>query len=223
MKAKFVAPMIISKPVNDYVLKTGFTESKAAEGLRLATANHPYGIMMGDPAEAALFKVLLPSIGAKRVIEVGVFTGYTTLIMAEALGPEGKVFALDVSDEFPSIGKPFWKQGGVEDRIDLQIAPAKESMQKMLDDGLQGTIDFAFIDADKTGYRDYYEMLLKLVRKNGIIAIDNVLWHGKVMDESVTDDDTVALRTLNAFVQTDERVEHVLLPIADGVTLVRVK
>ncbi|KAL3934328.1 MAG: hypothetical protein SGARI_003434 [Bacillariaceae sp.] len=190
--------------------------------MRQATASHPRSRMMGDPVEAAFFNLLLPAIGAKKVIEIGVFTGYTTLTLAKAVGDGGKVVALDVSDEFTSIGKPYWEEAGVEDRIDLQIAPAAESLQKLLKDGEEGAYDFAFIDADKVNYEQYYELSLKLLRKDGIIAIDNTLWGGKVLDEqNYNDDDTVALRNISLLVKADERVEHVLLPFADGVTLVR--
>jgi predicted O-methyltransferase YrrM len=179
---------------------------------------------MGDPVEAAMFSVLLPAIGAKRVIEVGVFTGYSTLIMAQALGPEGKILALDVNEDFVSIGKPYWEKANVSDRIDLRIAPAGETLQQLLDEGQEGTFDFAFIDADKTNYKLYYELLLKLIRRNGIIAIDNVLWGGRVLDtDNFQDDETVALREISEYVYKDERVEHAMLPFADGVTLVRKK
>jgi predicted O-methyltransferase YrrM len=221
--AKFNNPKFVSKAVNDYTLKWGFKESSIAEQLRLETANHERSIMMGDPSEAALFSVLLPAMGVKKVIEVGVFTGYTTLIMAQALGKEGTIVALDVSEEYCSIGKKYWKEAGVDGRIDLRIAPAQDSLKAMLANGEEGTYDFAFIDADKTNYKNYYELLLQLIRPNGIIAIDNVLWSGKVLDESITDDDTAALREISKHVYEDERVEHVLLPFADGVTLVRKK
>jgi predicted O-methyltransferase YrrM len=221
--AKFTDPKFISKAVNDYVMKVGFRESESAQKLRVASANHPRAIMMGDPTEAAMFKVLLPAIGAKMIIEVGVFTGYTTLVMAQAVGPEGKIVALDVNEEYVDVGKKYWKAAGVDDRIDLKIAPALDSLQGLLDEGLQGSFDFAFIDADKANYINYYEKLLILIRKNGIIAIDNVLWFGKVLDESFIDDDTVALREISKLIFNDDRVEHVLLPFADGVTLVRKK
>ena len=221
--AKYQNPKFVSPAVHNYVLQLGFDESPAAAQLRETTAQHALRIMMGDPSEAALFKVLLPAMGAKRVIEVGVFTGYTTLVMAEALGENGKIFALDVSEEFTNIGKEYWKAAGVEERIDLMIAPAMESLQKLLDQGLGGTVDFAFLDADKINYEQYYELLLQLIRKNGIIAIDNVLWGGKVLDDSVMDEDTVALREISKLVHKDDRVEHVLLPFADGFTLVRKK
>lgn len=223
--AKFENPKIIARPVNDYVLKFGFNESPLAKGLRLATASHPRAVMMGDPVEAAFFQVLLPAIGAKKVIEVGVFTGYTTLVMAQAMEQDGgKIIAMDIDDEFVSIGKPFWEKAGVRDRIQLRLGPAAESLQNLLDEGGQeGTFDFAFIDADKSNYGVYYELLLKLMRKNGIIAIDNVLWGGRVLDDSIVDPDTLALREISKYVQKDDRVEAVLLPFADGVTLVRKK
>eukprot|EP00545_Synedropsis_sp_CCMP1620_P005743 CAMPEP_0119015824 /NCGR_PEP_ID=MMETSP1176-20130426/11673_1 /TAXON_ID=265551 /ORGANISM="Synedropsis recta cf, Strain CCMP1620" /LENGTH=239 /DNA_ID=CAMNT_0006969147 /DNA_START=101 /DNA_END=820 /DNA_ORIENTATION=+ len=222
--AKFNNPKFVSKAVNDYTLQWGFHETSIAERLRLETANHARSVMMGDPTEAALFSILLPAMGVKKVIEVGVFTGYTTLIMAQSLGEEGTIVALDVSEEYCAIGKKYWKEAGVDGKIDLRIAPAQDSLQAMLlEKGEEGTYDFAFIDADKTNYKNYYELLLKLLRPNGIIAIDNVLWGGRVLDESVTDDDTVALREMSKHVYEDERVEHVLLPFADGVTLVRKK
>lgn len=222
--AKFSNPTFVSQAVNDYSMKYGFRESPAAKKLRLETAQHEWSVMMGHPVEAAFFALLLPTMGAKKLIEVGVFTGYTTLIMAQALGEgDGTIVALDVSQDYCSIGQKYWKEAGVESKIDLRIAPAAESMEKMLENGEEGTYDFAFIDADKVNYKTYYELLLKLIRPNGIIAIDNVLWSGKVADERVMDDDTVALRAISQHVLTDERVEHVLLPFADGVTLVRKK
>jgi len=221
--AKFRSPKFVSQEVNDYTLQLGFKESALAEQLRLETASHKLSRMMGDPSEAALFAVLLPAMGVRNVIEVGVFTGYTTLVMAQVLGQEGKIVALDVTDEYCAIGKKYWEAAGVDNRIDLRIAPAIESLEKMIDNGEEGTYDFAFIDADKTNYKNYYELLLKLIRTNGIIAIDNVLWGGKVLDTNCTDDDTVALREISKHVYHDDRVEHVLLPFADGVTLVRKK
>lgn len=221
--AKFRSPKFVSQAVNDYTLQLGFKESLVAEQLRLETANHALSRMMGDPSEAALFAVLLPAMGVRNVIEVGVFTGYTTLVMAQVLGQEGRIVALDVTDEYCTIGKKYWEAAGVDNRIDLRIGPAIESLQTMIENGEEGTYDFAFIDADKTNYKNYYELLMKLIRTNGIIAIDNVLWGGKVLDKNCTDDDTIALREISKHVYHDDRVEHVLLPFADGVTLVRKK
>ena len=220
--------------MNDYVLKYGFQEDPVAQKLREYTAqNHPRAVMMGDPVEAAFFATMIPSWNVRRIIEVGVFTGYTTLVMAQALRKQQQqqptqstqptIVGLDINDEFTSIGQPYWKEAGVDDFIDLRIGPAVDTMKALIGDGQTGTFDFVFIDADKVSYRQYYELALTLIRPNGIIAIDNVLWFGRVLDETTyQDDDTVALRALSKFIQEqDDRVEHVLLPFADGVTLVR--
>lgn len=223
-QAKFKKPKIISQAVHDYVLQKGFNEDSVVEELRLSTANHPRSVMMGDPVEAAMFKVLLPAIGAKKILEVGVFTGYTTLVMAQAIGKDGKIVGLDINNDFVSIAKPYWEKAGVSDQIEMRFAPAKDSMKDLLDEGHAESFDFIFIDADKVNYKVYYDIGLQLLRKNGIIAIDNVLWNGKVLDEATfQDEDTVAIREVTDFVQNDDRVDHVLLPFADGVTLVRKK
>lgn len=223
-EAKFCNPQFVSEAVNNYTNKWGFQESVVAKRLRLETAKHERSSMMGHPVEAAFFfGLLLQTMGAKKLVEVGVYTGYTTLVMAEALGEGGMIVALDVSDEYCSIGKKYWKEANVSNKIDLRIAPAAESMEKMLDNGEKGTYDFAFIDVDKANSKTYYELLLKLIRPNGIIAIDNVLWSGKVADDSVMDDDTVALREVSKHIHEDERVDRVLLPFVDGISLVRKK
>jgi len=221
--AKFANPDFVAPPVHAYVQELGFKESPILQRLRLETANNPRARMMGDPSEAALFKLLISAMNVKRIVEVGVFTGYTTLAMAQSLPDSGKIVGLDVSEEFTSVGKPYWKEAGVENKIDLRLGPALESLDKMIAGGEESTYDFAFIDADKVNYEGYYERLLRLVRSNGIIAIDNVLWSGRVVDPKEQGDDTVALRQVNKIVHEDDRVEHVMLPFADGVTLVRKK
>jgi len=213
----------VAPKVHEYVQDLGFRESQILEKLRLETAKHPRARLMGDPSEAALFQLLISAMNVKRIVEVGVFTGYTTLAMAQSLPDSGKLVGLDVSEEFTNVGKPYWKEAGVADKIDLRLGPALESLDKMIEHGEESTYDFAFIDADKVHYEGYYERLLKLVRTNGIIAIDNVLWSGRVVDEKEQGEDTVALRRLNKVVHEDCRVEHVMLPFADGVTLVRKK
>mmetsp|Transcript_4349 Transcript_4349/g.10185 ORF Transcript_4349/g.10185 Transcript_4349/m.10185 type:complete len:229 (-) Transcript_4349:4123-4809(-) len=221
--AKFANPDFVAPPVHAYVQELGFKESPILQRLRLETANNPRARMMGDPSEAALFKLLISAMNVKRIVEVGVFTGYTTLAMAQSLPDSGEIVGLDVSEEFTSVGKPYWKEAGVENKIDLRLGPALESLDKMIAGGEESTYDFAFIDADKVNYEGYYERLLRLVRPNGIIAIDNVLWSGRVVDPKEQGDDTVALRQVNKLVHEDDRVEHVMLPFADGVTLVRKK
>lgn len=224
---KPLRPTFLAPEVNDYVIKVGYNESPISKALRLATAKHPHGRLMFGPAEAAMFQVLLPAIGAKRVVEVGVFTGYSTMIMAKSIDSSGTVYALDISDEYVNeIGRRYWDQENVTDRIDLRIAPAAETLESLLEDDDVGpdSIDFAFIDADKVNYKTYYELLLPLIRQNGIIAFDNVLWGGKVWDTQTYDDEiTLALRDISEHVKNDTRVEHVMLPLSDGVTLVRKK
>mmetsp|Transcript_23181 Transcript_23181/g.50404 ORF Transcript_23181/g.50404 Transcript_23181/m.50404 type:complete len:291 (-) Transcript_23181:513-1385(-) len=229
--AKFEKPPLVNKVVSDYCLNLpGFSESNVAADLRLETAKHSKSVMMGDPTEAALLAFLLklsPGSG-KTVVEVGVFTGYTTLVLAEALKElgGGKIVGLDVNPDSCQVGAPFWKQAGVDDMIDMRYGPAVDSLQALQNDAdMLDTVDLAFIDADKVNYQQYYELLLPLLKPgSGIIAIDNVLWSGKVADSKIVGDaDTDALRGINEFVAQDPRVEAVLLPFADGVTLVRKK
>jgi predicted O-methyltransferase YrrM len=219
---KVAMDKIVSPELYAYVLKSGVREDDHLKKLRDLTEKHPLARMASPPDEAALLGFLVKLIGAKKAVEVGVFTGYSALATARALPADGKLIALDVSEEFAAVGKPVWEEAGVADRIDLRIAPAVESLDKLIaEEGQVGTFDFAFIDADKVSYDKYYERILKLLRPGGLLAIDNVLWHGKVIDESVNDDDTVAIRNLNAKVAADTRVDVVLLHISDGITLVR--
>jgi len=177
--------------------------------------------MSGAPDEAAFFAWLLRLRGAKKVLEVGVFRGATTLAMALALPADGKVVGLDVSEEFVATGREAWATAGVTDKIDLRIAPAVESMERLLAEGAADTFDFAFIDADKANYGAYYELALKLVRVGGVIAIDNVLWSGRFLQghPDAETDDSKAIALLNEKVRTDRRVNATMLPVADGVYL----
>mmetsp|Transcript_35922 Transcript_35922/g.53524 ORF Transcript_35922/g.53524 Transcript_35922/m.53524 type:complete len:271 (-) Transcript_35922:27-839(-) len=219
--AKFASQKIVRQDAYAYAMKVGLRESPAAKSLREASAKNPRAGMMGDPIESSFFALILPAIGAKKIIEVGVFTGYSTLVMAEALPDDGKVLALDITDEY--LLDEHWPEEEKK-KIDLQIGPAVEALQNLCSDESElGTWDFAFIDADKQSYEKYYELLLKLLRPGGIMAIDNVLWSGRVLDTGITDDDTVAIRNISEHVMSDDRVAHVLLPFADGVTLVRKK
>ena len=162
--------------------------------------------MQISPEQGQFMQLLAQLLGAKRCIEVGVFTGYSSLAVALALPPKGKIIACDVSDEWTSIARKFWKRAGVEAKIDLRLAPATKTLDQLLLEGGAGKYDFAFIDADKSNYAKYYERCLKLLRRGGLIAIDNTLWSGRVADLSVTDADTVALRALNKKIQRDKRV-----------------
>jgi caffeoyl-CoA O-methyltransferase len=165
--------------------------------------------------------VLLELIGARRTLEVGVFTGYSSLITALALPADGEVTALDISDEFTRLAKPFWEAAGVAHKIDLRLAPALETLDALLAEGRAGTYDFCFIDADKNNYDGYYERALKLLRQGGLIAIDNVLWGGDVADPNANDPDTAALKALNEKLHGDARVSLSMIPIGDGLTLAR--
>ncbi len=175
--------------------------------------------MQISPEQGQFFRVLLGAIGARRTLEVGVFTGYSSIITAMALPPDGRVVACDVSEEFTAVAKRYWKEAGVDQKIELRLAPAAETLQRLIDDGASATFDFAFIDADKTGYDTYYEQALQLVRPGGLIALDNMLSHGRVLENESSEADVVAIQKLNEKIHKDPRVLAVLVPIADGLTL----
>ncbi len=165
--------------------------------------------------------LLVQLMGAKKTLEVGVFTGYSSLVVALALPTDGKVVACDVSEEYTAIARRYWQQAGVADKIDLHIAPALETLDALLAAEQAGTFDFAFIDADKGNYEGYYERSLQLVRSGGLVAIDNVLWYGQVADPTVQDNSTNSIRAFNQKLHQDERVSLSMVPIGDGLTLAR--
>jgi len=216
---KYNNPLPLTKELYGYTLTHSLREHPSVQGLRETTMSHALAVMQGAPDESQFLGLLLKILNAKKVIEVGVFTGYTTLVMALSLPSDGKVIALDIADDFASIGKPFWKEAGVESKIDLRLQPASKSLDELIQNGESGTFDLIFIDADKTGYDDYYEKGLVLLRTGGVAAIDNVLWHGHITDENSTDADTVALRRINEKIAKDSRVDISLLTIGDGLTL----
>ena len=209
----------LSDEIIEYLRSVSVREADVLQQLRQETARHPRAIMQIAPEQGQFMALLVKLIGAKKVLEVGVFTGYSSLVVALALSPEGKMVACDVSEEYTAIARRYWQQAGVEDKIDLHIAPALETLEKLLTQGEADTFDFAFIDADKSNYDNYYEMALKLVRPGGLIAIDNVLWRGAVADETVQDNRTNKIRALNQKIHKDERINLSLVPIADGLTL----
>lgn len=204
----------------DYVLSHSLREHPAQTALRDATRGHERASMQISPEQGQFMALLVKLIGARNAIEVGVFTGYSALSVALALPPEGRLVACDISEEYTSVARPFWREAGVEDKIDLRIAPALETLQALLRDGEAGLYDFAFIDADKVGYDGYYEACLQLVRAGGLIVFDNTLRDGKVL-ERADNDDTAALQALNIKLREDQRIDISLLPISDGVTLAR--
>jgi predicted O-methyltransferase YrrM len=211
--------LTFSEELATYLRCTGQRDTQALQSLREENAELPLGLMQISQEQGAFMANLVRMIGAKKTIEVGTFTGYSALVVALALPEDGIVVACDVSEEWTSIGRKYWEQTGVAHKIDLQLRPAIETLDQLLADGGAGTFDFAFIDADKSNYDTYYERCLTLLRKNGVIAVDNVLWGGAVVDDSKQDDDTKAIRALNQKIHADDRVDINMLPVGDGLTL----
>jgi predicted O-methyltransferase YrrM len=213
----------LSEELHAYLVKVGVREPEVLAQLRAETASLPQAGMQIAPEEGALLAMLVRLTGATRCLEIGTFTGYSSTAMALALPPEGRMVCCDVSREWTDIARRAWASAGVDDRIELRLGPATETLETLLAEGGGGTFDLAFIDADKVNYDAYLETCLRLVRRGGLITIDNVLWSGRVADPSVDDPDTVAIRALNAKLAVDERVDVAMLPLADGLTLARVR
>ena len=207
--------------VDRYLQTVAVRETSVQQRLRAETATLPQGGMQIGADQGALLSFLVRLIGARRAIEIGTFTGYSALCVATALPAEGRLVCCDVSAEWTRIAHRYWVEAGVGDKIDLRLQPAQETLATLVRDGGTGTFDFAFIDADKTGYDGYYEACVSLLRPGGLIAIDNVLWGGAVADAANTGDDTKALRALNVKIRDDPRVDACLLSVGDGVTLAR--
>lgn len=204
-----------------YLCDNSLREDDLLRALREETAALPKSMMQIAPEQGQFMALLVCLMGARRCIEVGVFTGYSSLAVATALPEDGYLLACDVNVEWTDIARRYWQQAGVADRIDLVLAPAGETLAARLADGEAGSYDFAFIDADKTGYDAYYEQCLKLLRPGGLIVLDNMLWNGSVADPQADDTDTLALKALNARLRDDERIDLSLLPVADGLALCR--
>ncbi len=217
MSNEFLA---LTEQLYAYILNNSLREPDVLRRLREETlATNPMAIMAISPVQGQFMMFLLKLIGAKKTLEVGVFTGYSSLCTALTIPADGHVYACDVSEEWTSVARRYWADAGVADKVTLKLAPATETLDALLADGHAGTFDFAFIDADKPNYDAYYERALKLVRKGGLLVFDNMLWYGKVADESVNDADTVALRALNAKLHQDERVFVSLIGVGDGMNL----
>ncbi len=205
--------------VHEYLVAHGTPPDPVARALIEATAG--LGAVSGmqvAPEQGAFLTVVTRLVGARRAIEVGTFTGFSALSIARGLPADGLLICCDVSEEWTSVGKPYWLDAGVADRIDLRIAPAIETLRAIHDDA---SFDLAFIDADKPSYAAYYEELVRLVRPNGLILVDNVLWGGAVVQPDVSDPNTEAIRAFNDMVAADPRVDAVMLPLSDGVTMLR--
>ena len=207
--------------VEQYVSAQITRETPLQRRLREETSALPMGTMQISADQGALFALLVRTLGARRAIEIGTFTGYSALAVASALPADGTLVCCDISDEWTRIGQRYWDEAGVSQRIDLRLGPALDTLGTLLRDGGANAYDFAFIDADKSNYDAYYEACLELVRTGGLIALDNMLWGGKVVEPDVHDDDTDALRALNTKIRDDKRVDACLLTVGDGVMLAR--
>jgi predicted O-methyltransferase YrrM len=210
----------LDERIEDYLVNNSLREPDVLRRLREETiASNPHAEMSVAPIQGQFMALLVKLIGAVKALEIGVFTGYSSLCTALALPPNGRIVACDVNDEWTSVARRYWAEAGVTDKITLRLAPAVETLDALLREGQAGTFDFVFIDADKPNYDNYYERALKLTRRGGLIIFDNMLWSGKVADLSVQDEQTVALRALNEKLHHDERVFVSLLPLRDGISL----
>ena len=215
--------MYLTEDLYNYMLLHSLRESEVARRLRRETSKHERASMQISPDQAQFMAFLVKLINAKRTVEIGVFTGYSSLAVALALPPDGEIVACDVNEEWASTARRYWREAGVDHKITLRLAPALETLTDLINNGQEAAFDFAFIDADKENYGHYYECCLRLVRQGGLIAIDNVLWGGRVVDESARDEETQAIRRLNDVIYEDSRVDISLIPVGDGVTLLRKK
>jgi caffeoyl-CoA O-methyltransferase len=209
----------LTDPIYQYMNDVSLREAPVLRALREETAALTQRSMQIAPEQGQFMALLVRLLRARRCLEIGVFTGYSSLATALALPADGRIVACDVSEEWTAIARRYWEQGGVAHKIDLHIAPATRTLDALLQQGQAGTFDLAFIDADKTNYRAYYDRTLQLLRPGGLVLIDNTLWSGRVADPAVNDPDTVALRELNTALLRDERVDLALLPVGDGLTL----
>jgi caffeoyl-CoA O-methyltransferase len=205
--------------LHDYILDNSLKELPILAELRQETEHHKQARMQISPDQGQLIALLIRLMSARRVLEIGVFTGYSSLTIALALPTDGVLVACDISEEYTAIAKRYWRQAGVQDKIDLRIAPALETLDSLLESGQAETFDFAFVDADKANYSNYYDRALKLLRPGGLMAIDNVLWSGRVADPQSTDKIVQTMRIFNERVAQDDRVQVSLLPLGDGITL----
>ena len=206
--------------LHGYLAEHRSPDDPALVALREETISRlgPRARMQIAPEQGTLLELLVAALGASRIVEIGTFTGYSALCMARGLPPDGRLLCCDISEEWTSVGRKYWEQAGVAERIELVIGPALETLRRL---PRREQFDFAFIDADKTSYRDYYEELLPRLRTNGVLAVDNVLWGGSVIDVTNESEDTRAIRAFNDFAASDSRVQSVMLAVSDGLTLLR--
>lgn len=205
----------------DYLIASSVREPPLLARLREETSKLDMAMMQISAEQGQFMRLLIEAIGARRTIEVGTFTGYSSLAVALSLPDEGRILACDVNHEWTAVARRYWAEAGIAHKIDLRLAPARDTLDALIGAGEKGRYDFAFIDADKKNYDAYYERCLVLLRSGGLLTIDNVLWNGKVIDPAADDEDTRAIRALNAKIAKDERVSVSLVPIGDGLTLAR--
>lgn len=209
----------LTEQLYNYLLSNTLRESTVLKHLRHETLGMTGSAMQIAPEQGQFMSLLLKLIQAQKVLEIGTFTGYSTLVMAEALPKFGKIITCDVDEKTTQVARQFWEQAGLSHKIESKIGPAVKTLDELLNQGYTSYFDFIFIDADKSNYIDYYEKAYRLVRKNGLIAIDNVLWDGKVVDENINDNSTKAIREFNNHLKDDMRVDISMIPIGDGLTL----
>jgi predicted O-methyltransferase YrrM len=215
----FVRPTPMTDALYEYALAVGLREPEAFRALRTETGRLAEGEMQIAPEQGPLLAMLVQILGAKNCLEIGTFTGYSSLWVASSLPTDGKLICCDVSEEYTALARKYWEKTGLAAKINLRLGPALDTLNALLAGGSAGRFDYAFIDADKANYGAYYEACLKLLRPGGLIAIDNTLWDGKVANPQVNDPDTVAIRALNQKIHADNRVSLSFLPFADGLTL----
>ncbi len=213
----------VTDDIHQYLVEHSVREPEVLARLRKVTAVMPDAQMQIGPEQGQFMALLARLIDARRCIEIGVFTGYSSLVVALALPEDGRIVACDVNEKWTSIARQFWREAGVEDKIELRLQPAGRTLDELLAADGAGKYDYAFIDADKTAYDGYYEQSLKLIRSGGLILVDNTLWSGKVADAGNKEEDTVALRAFNTKLLKDERIDLSLVPIGDGLTVIRKK
>jgi predicted O-methyltransferase YrrM len=211
--------LAISPALSDYIARVSLREPDVLRRLRAETASHPQVSMQISAEQGQFMALLVHMLGARKTIEIGVFTGYSSLVVALALPEDGRVIACDINEEWTTVARRYWREAGVERKIDLRLRPALQTLDDLIALGQAGSFDFAFIDADKENYESYYERCLTLVRPGGLIAVDNVLWSARVIDPADQEKDTRAIRAFNEKLKSDQRVWLSLLPIRDGVTL----
>jgi predicted O-methyltransferase YrrM len=213
--------IVLTDPLYEYLLSVSLREPELLAELRAEAATRPEVELQIAPEQGQFMALLVRLTGARRCLEIGVFTGYSSLATALALPDDGRIVACDVSEEWTAVARRFWRRAGVEHKIELRLAPALDTLDALLADGAASTFDFVFLDADKGNYPAYYQRIYALLRPGGLLAIDNTLWSGRLLDPRERDPETEGIRRLNDQLLRDARVDLSLLPLADGLTLVR--